>query len=457
MAHNGIDVAGLAAAVTGHVAVPGDDGYDAECATYNPYTPLRPAVVVGAVSGRDVALAIRFAGEHGLPVGTVTTGHQARGVDGGVLINLRRLNRVSVDLEARTARVGGGALWAEVLAATTPHGLAPVHGSAPGVGATGYLLGGGQSPTLGRRHGYGADTIRSVEIVTADGSARRVTADSDPDLFFAVRGGKGNFGVVTAVEIALFPVARFYGGAVFASGADAPALLHAWRTWAPALPESATTSVAVQRLPPDPALPAPLRGAFVVALRFAYVGDPAEGEALFAPMRAVVPLLVDGVLDRPYAEVGLIHADPPGPLPYVDRTAGLRELPAEAVDALLALIGPGTDCPLAGVELRALGGALDRQPEPPNAVATRGMPFVLFGFGVGGPDALPGLRSHLARVTDAVAPWAHDRKMVNFMSASDENDVRAAYGDEIFERLAKIKQVYDPENLFRANHNIPPG
>ncbi|MDP9792379.1 FAD/FMN-containing dehydrogenase [Catenuloplanes nepalensis] len=449
-------VAGLAAAVTGRVAAPGDDGYDAECATFNPLTPMRPAVVVGAASGRDVAAAIRFAGEHGLPVATLTTGHQARNVDGGVLINLRRLNRVTVDREALTARIGGGALWAEVLAVTTPFGLAPVNGSAPGVGATGYLLGGGQSPTLGRLYGYGADTIRSVEIVTADGNARRVTADSDPDLFFAVRGGKGNFGVVTAVEIALFPVARFYGGAVFAAGEDAPALLHAWRTWAPALPESATTSVAVQRLPPDPALPEPLRGAFVVALRFAFVGDPAEGEAHFAPMRAVVPLLADGVLDRPYDEVALIHTDPPGPLPYVDRTTGLRELPAEAVDALLALVGPGTDCPLVSVELRALGGALDRQPEPPNAVATRGMPFVLFGFGVGGPEALPELRGYLARVMDAVTPWAHDRKMVNFMSATDENDVRAAYGDEIFDRLVKIKQVHDPQNLFRVNHNIAP-
>ena len=463
MSENGIDAAALAAlraAVTGVVAAPGDDGYDAECATYNPYTPMRPAVVVGAASGRDVAAAIRFAAAHGRAVATLTTGHQARAADGAVLINLRRLRRVTVDPDARTARIGGGALWAEVLAATTPFGLAPVNGSAPGVGATGYLLGGGHSPTLGRLHGYGADTIRSVEIVTADGTARRVTADSDPDLFFAVRGGKGNFGVVTALEIALFPVPRFYGGAVYVPGEHAPALLHAWRSWAPGLPESATTSVAVQRLPPDPALPEPLRGAFVVALRFAFIGGAAEGETLFAPMRAVTPLLLDGVRDRPYAEMGAVHSDPPGPLPYVDRTTGLRDLPAEAVDALLALIGPGTDCPLASVELRALGGALDREPEPPNAVATRGMPFVLFGFGVGGPAALPELRSYLARVLDAVSPWAHARQMVNFISAADEGttpaEVRAAYGDEIHERLAKIKQVYDPGNLFRANHNIVP-
>ncbi|MDR7277777.1 FAD-binding oxidoreductase [Catenuloplanes atrovinosus] len=463
MSEHGIDeaaVAALAATVTGLVAAPGDAGFDEECATYNPYTPMRPAVVVGAASGRDVAAAIRFAGEHGLPVATLTTGHQVRGADGAVLINLRRLNRVTVDVDARTARIGGGALWSEVLAVTTPAGLAPVNGSAPHVGATGYLLGGGHSPTLGRLYGYGADTVRSVEIVTADGNARRVTADSDPDLFFAVRGGKGNFGVVTALEVELFPVTRFYGGAVFVAGEHAPTLLHAWRTWAPALPESATTSVAVQRLPPDPALPEPLRGAFVVALRFAFIGDAAEGERVFAPMRGAAPILVDGVRDRPYAEVGLIHTDPPGPLPYVDRTTGLRDLPAEAVDALLALVGPGTGCPLVSVELRALGGALDRRPEPPNAVATRGMPFVLFGFGVGGPEALPQLRGYLGRVLDAVSPWAHGRQMANFLSAVDEGatpaEVRAAYGDEIYDRLSKIKQVYDPGNLFRANHNIPP-
>ncbi|WP_198153851.1 FAD-binding oxidoreductase [Catenuloplanes japonicus] len=313
-------VAALTATVTGLVAVPGEDGYEKECATYNPLTPLRPALVIGAASGRDVAAAIRFASAHGLPVAVTTTGHQARGADGAVLINLRRLNRVTVDRDALTARIGGGARWADVLAATTPFGLAPVNGSAPDVGATGYLLGGGQSPTLGRLHGYGADTVTSVEIVTAGGLPQRVTAESDPDLFFAIRGGKGNFGVVTATEIALFPVARFYGGAVHVAGADAATLLHAWREWAPALPDEATTSVAIQRLPPDPALPEPLRGAFVVALRFAHIGDAAEGAELFAPMRAVVPLLADDVCDRPYAEVGLIHGDPPGPLPYTDRT-----------------------------------------------------------------------------------------------------------------------------------------
>ncbi|MET8117779.1 FAD-binding oxidoreductase [Micromonospora sp. NPDC005189] len=440
--------------------MPEDAGFVAECATYNLLNPLRPALVVGASCVADVQAAVRFAGNHGMPVAVSATGHQVRQpAAGAVLITLRRMTGATVDVVRRMARIEGGTRWQDVVDTAAAHGLAPVNGSSMTVGAVGYLLGGGLSPTLGRTRGYGADTVRAVEIVTADGQVRRVTAHCEPDLFFAVRGGKGNFGVVTAVEADLFEVRRLYGGAIYFAGEHAADVLHTWRDWAVGLPIEMTTSVAVQRLPPVPDLPEPIRGAFVVAVRVAYLGQSTEGESLVAKMRAAAPVLLDEVTDMPYAQVGRIHSDPVDPLPYVDRTTGLRALPPEAVDALLDVVGPNADCPLASVELRALGGALDHQAEVPNAVSSRGLPFVLFGFGVGPAEQAASLGAHLAKVIEAMQPWADERTVPNFLSADEATTpaaVRTVYGADLYDRLTRIKARWDPANMFRMNHNIPP-
>ncbi|WP_406077928.1 FAD-binding oxidoreductase [Micromonospora sp. NBC_00858] len=454
------DVAPLSAAVQGPVLLPADPGFAAECATYNLLNPLRPALVVGASCVADVQAAVRFAGSRGMPVAVSATGHQVRQpANGSVLITLRRMVGTTVDVARRCVRIAGGTNWQEVVDAAAAHGLAPVNGSSMSVGAVGYLLGGGLSPTLGRTRGYGADTVRAVEIVTADGQLRHATASSEPDLFFAVRGGKGNFGVVTAIETDLFEVRRLYGGAIYFAGEHAPEVLHAWREWVVGLPAQMTTSVAIQRLPSAPELPEPIRGAFVVALRVAYLGSTEEGKCLVAAMRAAAPVLLDGVVDMPYGEVGKIHADPADPLPYVDRTTGLRALPPEAVDALLDVVGPDSDCPLASVEIRALGGALDRQAAVPNAVSPRGLPFVLFGFGVGAAEQAAWLSGYLTKVIQAVRPWADERSLPNFLSADEATTpaaVRVVYGADLYDRLARIKARWDPDNMFRMNHNIPP-
>ncbi len=444
----------------GPVLLPGQPGFAAECATYNLLNPLRPALVVGASCSADVRAAVRFAGGRGMPVAVSATGHQVRQPAGdAVLITLRRMAGVTVDAARRTAWVAGGARWQEVVEAAAAHGLAPVNGSSMTVGAVGYLLGGGLSPTLGRTRGYGADTIRAAEVVTADGQVHRVTAENVPDLFFAVRGGKGNFGVVTGVEIDLFEVRRLYGGAIYFAGEHAHEVLHAWRDWVVSLPEQMTTSVAIQRLPPAPELPAPIRGNFVVALRVAFLGPAGEGRRLVARMRAAAPVLLDDVADMPYTEVGRIHSDPVDPLPYVDRTTGLRALPPEAVDALLAVVGAGSRCPLTSVEIRALGGALDRQAEVPNAVSSRGLPFVLFGFGVGPAEQAASLSVHLGYVVDTMRQWADERTLPNFLSAAEATtpaEVRVVYGADLYDRLARIKARWDPGNMFRMNHNIVP-
>ncbi|NMO55247.1 FAD-binding oxidoreductase [Actinoplanes sp. TBRC 11911] len=454
-----IDVAELRGSVAGPVLLPGDAGYAAEAVSNNLNNPLVPAVVVGVTNVADVQTVVRFAALHRLHVAVRATGHQtARDADGAVMINLARLDGIRIDAAARTARVEAGVRWAAVVDAAAEHGLAPLNGSAPTVSVIGYTLGGGQSPVLGRSRGYAADHVRKLEVVTADGTLREVTAASEPDLFWALRGGKGNFGVVTAIEFDLFPVTEFYGGGVFFPGDRMAEVLNAWRTWAPTLPESATTSIAVQRLPPVPDLPEPLRGAFVVHVRFANLGSAADGERLFAPIREAAPVLIDAVQTLPYRQNALIHLDPTEPIPYYDRTTTLREITPEVVDALVAFAGPGSGNPLLSIEIRALGGAFDREPAVPDAVPTRGIPYVVFGFGVGGPDQADVLRDWLARLVRTLEPWsASDRRMVNFLSKDEAvtpAEMRLAYGPDRYDRLVRIKRRFDPDNMFRNNHNI---
>ncbi|MEU1618739.1 FAD-binding oxidoreductase [Streptomyces sp. NPDC005722] len=455
------EAAELASLVCGPVLLPGDEGYDAECEIYNLNLSLEPALAVGAADASDVRAAVSFAARHGRPVTVKTTGHQQ--VDparGGVLISTRRMKGITIDADRRRARVEAGVIWQEVIDQAATVGLAPVSGSAPLVGVAGYTLGGGLSPVLGRSLGYAADHVRSLDVVTADGALRHVTADTDPELFWALLGGKGNFGVVTALEFDLFPLTRFYGGGIHFPGEHLADLLHTWRTWQSDMPEEMSSSLAVQRLPPLPELPEPLRGAFVVHVRFAFLGPAAEGERLIAPLRAAAPTLVDTVGEMPYTAMGAIHLDPPTPMPYYDRTTMLRAFPAEAADTLVELLGPGSDSPLASVEIRMLGGALDRQPAVPNAVSTRGLPFVLFGFGVGGPDQAGFLGGALDGVMKAMEPWADDRRMVNFLSteeATDPEQLEEVYGTDHFRRLTATKKAYDPANTFRVNHNILPG
>ncbi|MEU1542101.1 FAD-binding oxidoreductase [Actinacidiphila glaucinigra] len=455
------EAAELASLVSGPVLLPGDEGYDAECRLFNLNVRLEPALAVGTVDAADVRAAVSFAARDGRPVTVKTTGHQqVDAARGGVLISTRRMKGIAVDAGRRRVRVEAGVVWQEVIDRAAEVGLAPVSGSAPLVGVAGYTLGGGLSPVLGRSLGYAADHVRSLEVVTADGELRHVTADSDPELFWALLGGKGNFGVVTALEFDLFPLTRFHGGGIHFPGEHLADVLHAWRTWQADMPQEMSSSLAVQRLPPLPELPEPLRGAFVVHVRFAFLGPAPEGDRLIAPLRAAAPVLVDTVGEMPYTAMGAIHLDPPTPMPYYDRTTMLRAFPAEAADKLIELLGPGSHSPLASVEIRMLGGALDHEPAVPNAVSTRGLPFVLFGFGVGSPDQAGFLVGALEEVMKAIEPWADDRRMVNFLSveeATDPDRLSQAYGPERYRRLTAAKKTYDPTNMFRVNHNILPG
>ncbi|MEU6207003.1 FAD-binding oxidoreductase [Micromonospora musae] len=455
------NIAELREAVAGPALLPDDEGFASECGAFNLSYVLEPAVAVGVTSVADVQAALRFAAKNQLPVAVKATGHQAaRDARGAVLINLARLAAVQIDAARRIARVEGGVTWGTVVAEAAKHGLAPMSGSAETVSVIGYTLGGGQSPVFGRSQGYAADHVTRIEVVTADGELRQVTAESEPDLFWALRGGKGNFGVVTAIEFELFEVPEFYGGGLHFAGERMADVLRVWSTWTAALPEQASTSVAVQRLPPLPEVPEPLQGAFVLHVRFAYLGSAEEGERLLAPIRAAAPVLIDGVQLLPYTENTLVHLDPPTPVPWYDATTTLREFSPAVLDALLDFAGPDSGNPLFSVEIRALGGALDREPPVPNAVPTRGVPYVVFGAGLGGPQEADVVSEWLDRMTKTFAPWTVDgRRVVNFLSRTDgvtPEQMRLIYGGERYDRLAQIKRRFDPQNMFRINHNIAP-
>jgi FAD/FMN-containing dehydrogenase len=443
--------------VAGSVLLPGSAAYDVERAVWNLNHELLPAVIVVAQDAADVQAAVTFAAAQHRPVVVKTTGHQVVGkAQGAVVISTGRMNGVAIHEDGRTARVGAGVIWSDVIAAAARVGLAPLNGSNPTVGVSGYTLGGGLSPTLGRSHGYAADHVRSLDVVTADGKLRLVNAESEPELFWALRGGKGNFGVVTALEFDLFPVPRLYGGGIYFPGERMADVLRAWTAWHPGTPETMVSSFAVLRLPPLPELPEPLRGKFLVHLRFAYTGTAEDGERMIAPLRAVATAVLDTVADMPYTAVASIHNEPLEPLPFYERGIMLREFPAQAQDKLVELVGPDSGTTVWIAELRALGGAWDREPEVPNAVATRGLPYVLLGVEVGPLSEEQRLEKSVALLLEGMEPWQGDRLLVNDLAPEEAGDAVAIYGPQRYKRLAAVKKAYDPANMFRLNHNIVP-
>ncbi|MET9879021.1 FAD-binding oxidoreductase [Actinacidiphila glaucinigra] len=451
----------LREAVSGPVLVSGDPEYVAECAGHNLLRAVRPTVVVGAAHAADVVAAVRYARAHGMPVAVRNAGHQAVLPDAGdwLLITTGRMNDIRVEPDIRTVTVGAGTRWRQVVEATVKHGLAPLSGSAPNVGVIGYTLGGGIGPLLSRRHGYAADQVRRMDVVTADGQLLRVTPQSDPELFWALLGCKGNFGIVVAMEFAVFPVTRFFGGGLWFRGEDTAQVLSVWRAWLETVDEDTTSSVAVQRLPDTPGLPDVLRGAFVLHVRVGHLGPAARGERLVAPLRGAALPLLDTLAERPFEQAGVIHRDPVRPAPVSETSVGLRELSPAATARFTELTGADSGCPLTMVEIRALGGALDREPPVPNAVPSRGLPFVTFAVGVAPAAEAAPVTDYLATYAEGMSPWADRRNILNFLSpsaASTEAQMRRLFGDERYARLAAVKRRMDPDNVFRVNHNVRP-
>ena len=443
------------AALRGPVHVPGDPEYAALVTPWNVAVPVSPAVVVQPEDAEDVAAAVRAAAELGLRVAVQCTGHGAAaraegdGAAGLLLVQTSRLDECTVHPQERWARVGAGVKWARVIEAAVPHGLAPLNGSSSDVGVVGYTTGGGTGP-FARTYGPASDLVRAIEVVTGDGVLRRATPDTEPELFWGLRGGKGVLGVVTALEFDLVELPQFYGGALFFDGADTEAVLETWRTWCADLPEQATTSVAVLQLPPLPGVPPPLAGRTTVSLRFTWTGDPAEGARLLEPMRSVAEPVLDGTGVLPYAAVDAVHTDPVDPMPVTEDSALLRELTRDTVRTLVERVGPGSGSPQVMVELRQLGGAVARPGRHASALDHRDAAFSLMVVGV--PTG-PEVAAHARQLVDALAPWDAGGRLPNFGASDDPAALARCCTAATQARMRRAVAAYDPHGVIAlADH-----
>ena len=444
------ELAELRGIVSGPVLTAEDSGFAEEITGFNLANEHRPDVVVGVANPSDVAATVRFAADTGLPVRMQATGHGSYApFAGGVLISTKRLDAVSIDPATRVATVGAGVRWLAVQAAAAPLGLTAITGSSPDVGAIGLALGGGLGP-LARSHGFTSDYVRGFTIVTADGSMLEVDAGQHPDLFWALRGGKGGLGVVTEMRIELVPLATIYAGALYFDEPHIETVLRGWVDWTASAPDDVTTSMAMINFPPLEQVPEPLRGRRTIALRFAYPGSTTEGEQLAAPLRALAPALIDAIGVLPTAEMGVIHSDPDQPIPAWDRGMLLSSIDQEFADELLAEVGPGSNAPIIAVEVRQLGGATRKDVTGGSAAGGRASDFSLTLIGVPDPDLFDEVLPQLGdRVMAAVAPWLSPETNINFAGRlRSEEHFASAWPTASFERLAQIRERYDPHKLF---------
>jgi hypothetical protein len=451
----------LRAGLRGTAHAPGEEGYDEASRAWNLAAHQQPALVIVAGGAADVMAAVRFARDAGMGVGVMATGHGV-GVpcDGGVLINTSRMKGVRVDPVARTARVEAGALWTDLVHEAQPHGLAGLMGSTSHVGIVGYTMGGGFG-WLGRKYGFNAASMLQADVVTADGELVRVSADENEDLFWGLGGGGGNFGIVTSLEFGLYPVGTLYGGDLIYPMEKAKGVLEVFARWTKNLPDEWSTGVAFLNVPPLPAVPEPLRGKSVIALRGCYCGEnPEDGEEFLRPVREELgETIMDTFGPMPFAALDAISMDPVDPMGARQHSEMLGELSPDAIETLVEVAGAGSGSPLILLELRQLGGALKRTADHLSTMGMGESRFIMNGIGPAfTPEMAEGVLAYLTSVAEATRPFQTGDTYVNFMeleSASPER-VKAAYAPEDYERLVALKDRYDPTNVFRFNRNIQP-
>ena len=445
----------LAAQMRGRVVTPSDPDWDETRQVFNLAMDLRPTAVALPRDVRDVVAAVDYARANGLRVAPQATGHNADAhgaLEETLLVDVRELQEVSVDVDARRVRVGAGVKWGRVAPQLSEHGLAALHGSSPDVGVAGYSLGGGMG-WLGRKHGLQANSVTAIELVTADGRATRVDAEHEPALFWALRGGNGNFGVVTALEFAVYPVEDLYAGVMFFPFERAAEVLHAWTELVPTLPDEMMSWASLLQFPDAPFVPEPVRGGSFTVVYGAFLGSEADGRALLRPVRELGPAM-DTFAMVPPAALGEMAMDPPDPLPFRITAALLDDLPRDGVDELVAAVGPGSGSPLAMVELRQLGGALARH--TPGAGARATLPGTLSLVALGVPEdetSDEAVRSYLGSLDRAVRPYRVG-DYANFVM--EPTDASRFFDPDTWARLREVKTLYDPTDLFKGNHHIPP-
>ena len=435
------------------VVTPVDAGWDAARLAFNLTVDQHPALIAYPASAHEVAEVVRFAKERELTVAPQRTGHNAGplgSLERTILLKTDDLGGVEIDASARRARVGSGMKWEHVVPRASDMGLAALHGSTPDVSIAGYSLGGGLG-WYGRKHGLATNSVTAIELVTADGELRRVDHDHESALFWALRGGGGNFGVVTALEFELYEVPELYAGVMFFPLERASEVLHAWHELTPSLPEEMTTVGRVLQFPPLPEIPEPVRGQSFAIVEGFFLGTEADGRDLLAPVRDLGPAM-DTFAMVPPVGIAETHMDPPDPVPAVSDTQLLEGLTPGAIDDFVAVVGPGSGSPLVTVELRHTGGALARAEAHHGALAKLAGSYAMFAGGMAMDEASAAASAAtLERLTDALRGYEVGQ-YANFVERPF--DARGFYPSDTYRRLQAIKGEYDPDGLFRANHPI---
>src|SRR3954451_12649634 len=412
-----ISVDALRERLQGDYVTPADARWDEARVAWNLAVDQRPAAVAIPETVDDIVEVVRHARASGLRVAGQSTGHNAHplaeGLGDTVLVKTHQMRAVRIDAEARVARVEAGALWMDVTYPAGEYGLAPLAGSSPDVGVAGYSLGGGIS-WMARKHGLAANSVTAIELVNAEGELVRADAQNEPELYWALRGGGGSFGVVTALEFKLYPIPEVYAGVLFFPLERGAEVLRAWRRWIEDVPDEVTSVGRLLQFPPIPDIPEPLRGgSFVVVEATSLLGEQATDE-LLRPLRALGPAM-DTFATIPIEQLKHLHMDPEHPVPGAGDGMLLRDFTDEAIEAVVAAAGAGSGSPLLSVEVRHLGGALGRIQPGHGALATIEAGFAMFAVGMSmTPEMGAAVRAHIEVVQAALAPWDAGRDYLNF-------------------------------------------
>jgi FAD binding domain len=451
-----VDKAALNGNFGGTVVTPDDQGWDQARAAWNLVADQKPAAVVYAESADDVAAAVDFARASGLGIAAQGTGHGAgsRGpLEGSLLLKTERMKGIEIDPDSGAGRYEAGVLWMEANPAAGEHGLANLSGSAPDIGVVGYTTGGGFG-WCARRFGLACNSVRAVEVVTADGEQRRVDAENEPDLFWALRGGGGSYAIVTALEFDLVELPEvFAGSAIYPADERSGELARSYFEWAAGLPDEVTSIFRFLHLPPLPQVPEPLRDAPLITIGACYAGPESEGSELVRPIRELGEAVMDTFQTMPPSGLPAVHMEPEEPVPGFVDTTSLREVPDDAIDAFIEVTGPDSGSPLLAAELRQCGGAVGKPAAGGGVLSHLDAEYVFGGIGLPmSPEMGAAINARLDEARAALAPWSTASRYLNF---SDRPvDIEAIFAPATLERLRDVKRRYDPDGLISANHNV---
>lgn len=443
----------LSSLLEGDLTLPDQPRWDEARRAWQLAVDQHPVAVVEADSVADIVATVNAAARAGLRVAPQSTGHNAQPLgplEDTILLRTNRMRGVTIDADRKSARVESGAIWADVVGPAAEHGLAALAGSSPSVGVVGYTLGGGIG-WLARSHGLASNSVTAIEVVDAAGTIRRIDAQHDPDLFWALRGGGGTAAIVTAMEFRLYPVTEVFAGALMWPIDRAADVVDAWRQWVQEVPASVTSLSRILRYPPIPDLPPFLQDRSFVSIELAIQEEAAVAEKMLHALRALHPE-IDTVAITPVSQLGMLHGDPPTPVPAYGEAVLIAELSADCVEAFVESATDDAAAPLLSIEMRHLGGELKPGRGEGGALDALDGEALVFAVGITPtPEARAAVSAAAGRVIGAIDRWRSPRQFANF--AEQSRAAEELFGDAV-DRLRRVKAAYDPTDLIRSNHPV---